>query len=177
MTTTCHLGSAASPITVRLSASKPGGSAYTAPGGEITLADNAVSLPAANCDPSAVSDTVADAFSSYAGLPTSTARVSLSGVLTLVRAAATGGGAALGTSAPAAAPTPAASDAVLCVVPRLKGRRLKAARKALRRAHCRLGKVSRRKAPRRAGRVLKQSRRPGRELPEGTRVALRVGRR
>src|SRR3954453_16673211 len=39
VTTTCHLGSVASPITVRLSTSKPGGSAYAPAGGGITLAD------------------------------------------------------------------------------------------------------------------------------------------
>jgi hypothetical protein len=67
---------------------------------------------------------------------------------------------------------------VLCIVPRLKGKRLGAARKLLVSANCRLGnvrRVKRRKGP--FGRVTSQRPGVGRELPAGTRVAVTVRRR
>jgi hypothetical protein len=72
---------------------------------------------------------------------------------------------------PAAAPKP-------CVVPRLKGRRLRKARRMLKAANCALGRVRRRKARRRkVGRVVAQRPRPGRVRPPGTEVRVVVGRR
>jgi hypothetical protein len=67
---------------------------------------------------------------------------------------------------------------LLCLVPRLKGKRVGAARRALARANCRLGdvhRVKRRKGP--FGRVTSQSKRAGRELAEGTKVAITVRKR
>jgi hypothetical protein len=81
------------------------------------------------------------------------------------------------TAPPAAvAPTP-----VVCVVPKLKGRKLKAAKRALRKRHCRIGKVirkHRKKAPRKA-RVIKQRPRPRTIRPAGSKVHvwLRVKKR
>jgi IPT/TIG domain len=59
-----------------------------------------------------------------------------------------------------------------CVVPRLRGKRTRAARKALRRAGCRLGRVRGRRS--RRARVRRQSRRPGTVLNPGARVGVRV---
>jgi hypothetical protein len=67
---------------------------------------------------------------------------------------------------------------VLCLVPRLKGKRLGAARRVLEAANCRLGgvrRVKRRKGP--YGRVTSQRRRAGSELAEGTRVGVTIRRR
>ena len=65
-----------------------------------------------------------------------------------------------------------------CLVPRVVGERLAKARRALRTAHCGVGKVSRRHAtPRRRGRVLSQRPAAGTRLREGAPVALVVGRR
>jgi hypothetical protein len=61
----------------------------------------------------------------------------------------------------------------VCVVPKLKGKKLKAARRALKRAHCRLGKV--RPKGQKKGRVKRQSRRPGKVLLAGTKVNVRLG--
>jgi hypothetical protein len=55
-----------------------------------------------------------------------------------------------------------------CVVPKLKGKKLKAARKALKQAHCGVGKV---KGPK-TGRVKHQSRKRGKSLPTGTKVNI-----
>jgi hypothetical protein len=60
-----------------------------------------------------------------------------------------------------------------CVVPDLTGKSLKAARKRLSRAGCKLGEVRRRK--RKGSRIEKQSPKPGRVLPAGGGVSVRVG--
>jgi dipeptidyl aminopeptidase/acylaminoacyl peptidase len=65
---------------------------------------------------------------------------------------------------------------VRCVVPRVIGKRLPAARAQIGRAHCRVGRV-RRARSRRVGRVIAQSPGPGAKRPAGTRVNLVVGRR
>jgi hypothetical protein len=64
-----------------------------------------------------------------------------------------------------------------CVVPRVIGLRLAAARKRITRASCRVGRVRRVRSQRRAGRVLSQSPRAGTRHAAGTRVNLVVGRR
>jgi DNA-binding beta-propeller fold protein YncE len=55
-----------------------------------------------------------------------------------------------------------------CVVPKLKGKRIKPAKKSLRRADCKLGKV---KGPR-SGKVKKQKPKPGKVLAPGAKVKL-----
>jgi hypothetical protein len=77
-------------------------------------------------------------------------------------------------TAPPAAPV----ARVLCRVPKLKHRKLKAAKRALRRRHCRIGKVTRKrrkKAPRKA-KIIKQRPKPGTIRPAGSKVnvTLRV---
>jgi hypothetical protein len=64
-----------------------------------------------------------------------------------------------------------------CIVPRLRGRTLRRARAALTRANCRLGRVTRRPAARRArGRVISQRPAPGRRLRDRGRVNVVIGR-
>jgi PASTA domain len=53
-----------------------------------------------------------------------------------------------------------------CVVPKLKGKSLEDAKKALRKAHCRLGKVTG------SGHVKHQSRKRGPDLAAGTKVGV-----
>jgi hypothetical protein len=64
-----------------------------------------------------------------------------------------------------------------CMVPKLVGERLKAAKTALIAAHCRLGNVTTRKALGASGRVLSQKPRPGRKLPARGKVSVVVSRR
>lgn len=77
------------------------------------------------------------------------------------------------TSPPPPAPTPSAT----CHVPKIKGMKLRAAEKALRRAHCRVGKIrhvaSRKLAP---GRVVSSAPRAGRWLRDSAKVALLVSK-
>lgn len=61
---------------------------------------------------------------------------------------------------------------VVCSVPYLSGLTLKAARRQLRRSHCQLGVVRGERS--RGARVVRQFRRPGRELPAGTAVGVKL---
>jgi hypothetical protein len=64
-----------------------------------------------------------------------------------------------------------------CVVPRLRGLKLAAARTALQHAHCALGKVRRRHSRRvRRGRVISQSPAPGKREAAGSKVAVVLSR-
>lgn len=63
-----------------------------------------------------------------------------------------------------------------CVVPAVMGDSLSVAGKALRHAHCTLGKVSRSRAYRGRLVVVGESRRTGTRLPEGATVAVKLGR-
>ena len=64
-----------------------------------------------------------------------------------------------------------------CVVPKLKGMPLAKAKKALKRAHCAVGKVKRRGSSRsHKGKVLSTSPKAGKKLRAGSRVNLTVGR-
>jgi hypothetical protein len=65
-----------------------------------------------------------------------------------------------------------------CVVPRLKGKRLRRARTALTKSGCAIGRVGRKTSKRRkVGRVLRQWRATGLVLPAGTKVNVVVGKR
>jgi hypothetical protein len=71
-------------------------------------------------------------------------------------------------------PPPPASQAK-CKVPRLKGMKLLAAKKALRRAHCMVGKVKHVKSRQIGrGRVMSTTPRAGRQLRAGTKIELSV---
>lgn len=64
-----------------------------------------------------------------------------------------------------------------CVVPKLKGKKVRTARRTLGRADCKLGAVARRKASKaKKGKVLKQSQKPGKVLAPGSKVNVTVGK-
>ena len=69
----------------------------------------------------------------------------------------------------------AAASSVRCLVPRLRGDSLAAARSALSKAHCGLGKVNRARKEQRKLVVSTQSVRAGRVLAKGTAVAVKLG--
>lgn len=77
-----------------------------------------------------------------------------------------------GTTQPVVAPKPAQ-----CVVPKVKGKTLKAAKAALLKAHCAVGKVSKKSSAGKAGKVLAQKAKAGKRLAAGAKVALVLGRR
>jgi hypothetical protein len=85
-----------------------------------------------------------------------------------------------------AAPTPAVPAGgstgtprprAACVVPRLTGKTLSAARAALAKAGCATGKVTRKRSSRKAGKVIAQKAKAGARLKAGTKIALVIGRR
>ena len=63
-----------------------------------------------------------------------------------------------------------------CVVPRLRGKRLRAAKRALTKAHCRPGKITRKYSRVRKGRVVSQKPRPGKHLRVGAKVSFAVSK-
>jgi hypothetical protein len=92
---------------------------------------------------------------------------------------------AASASAPAAAsaPAPAATAPVVakpvrCVVPKLRGKTLPKAKRLLKRAHCRLGKVTRVESKRvKAGRVIKTRLKAGTRHRAGTRIRVTVAKK
>ena len=74
-------------------------------------------------------------------------------------------------------PPPPPSAPVRCKVPRIKNMKLAKAERALRRAHCRVGKIRRvRSGKIGRGRVMSTTPRAGRRLPAGTKVELFVSK-
>ncbi|HZS30473.1 MAG TPA: PASTA domain-containing protein [Gaiellaceae bacterium] len=80
--------------------------------------------------------------------------------------------------APTTTTTPAPKPKkVPCVVPNVKGKTLAAARGALAKSHCALGKITKAKSSKKLrNHVLWQSAKPHKHLANGSKVALRVGR-
>jgi hypothetical protein len=77
--------------------------------------------------------------------------------------------------------TPAGADVSFktpaCIVPKLKGKKVKAAKKALKKAGCKTGKVKKSFSGKVAkGRVIKQRTKPGKVLPSGAKVGLKVSK-
>lgn len=66
----------------------------------------------------------------------------------------------------------------LCVVPKLKGKTVKQAKKKLADANCALGKAKRKKAKstKQRGKVISQSKKPGTQLDPGTKIGVVVGK-
>lgn len=64
-----------------------------------------------------------------------------------------------------------------CVVPKLKGKKLSAAKKALKKAHCTLGKVRTARSSNKPGTVIKQSVKAGQRRAAGAKVGVTVAKR
>ena len=78
---------------------------------------------------------------------------------------------------PPAPPPPPPPPARQCVVPRVVGKKLAAAKTRIRRAHCSVGKITRKHSVRaKRGKVVAQSPRPGRHLRNLAKIKLTVGR-
>lgn len=69
-----------------------------------------------------------------------------------------------------------AAKVVRCVVPNVRGKTLPAARKALKKAHCGVGRVRRAHSKVSAGRVIRQSPKPRAKLKRNAKVSLIVSR-
>lgn len=63
-----------------------------------------------------------------------------------------------------------------CAVPKLNGKKLKASKKKLRKGDCKLGKVTKQgDATAKTGKVIKQNPKPGKVLPPGAKVTIKLG--
>jgi PASTA domain-containing protein/List-Bact-rpt repeat protein len=66
---------------------------------------------------------------------------------------------------------------VLCVIPKVKGKKVRAAKRAIRKAHCSVGKVTKAfSAKVKKGRVISQKPKPGKKLAAGSKVKLKVSK-
>jgi hypothetical protein len=167
---TCKFGSAESPIDITLSTGSASGQPYNAATGVVKIADDAISVPTPACTSSnpAVTAIVPTLVSLATG--TGNAKVVFSGLIKPVPPAGTPGGGTPQNSQPQVTSQPA------CVVPSLAGKKLRAARRALTAAHCRLGKVTvQRSVRRRWGRVLSSRPRAGTRRRVGAAVDVTVG--
>jgi hypothetical protein len=75
------------------------------------------------------------------------------------------------------APVVPIAPAPTCTVPKLKGKTLKASKKKIKGADCKVGKVTKRKGvTAKSGKVVGQSKKPGTILPAGTPVKVTLGK-
>jgi hypothetical protein len=88
-----------------------------------------------------------------------------------------GGFTIAGARSPDWGPADVPAAAAACVVPKLKDKSLGKAKKVLKAAHCKLGKVSRKRSGKKPGTVLKQSPKPGKRLASGAKVRVVVAKR
>jgi PASTA domain/Divergent InlB B-repeat domain len=63
-----------------------------------------------------------------------------------------------------------------CIVPRVKGKKLKVAKRALAKARCKPGKITRKFSKVRKGRVISQKPKPGKHLPASAKVNLVISK-
>jgi hypothetical protein len=199
VTGTCTYASVAEPITMHLATTPD--SVWKLPDRAFTIYDNSYAIPAPICDDPTLQSLVVNAAGDTSAGHNSVAMVGTAArpedapppppPPPVVSGGSSSGGSG-GNAPPASTPqqsggepesaqTPGATpdtstSTPRCVVPRLKGRTLALAKRLLKRAGCRLGKVSKRKSRKHAGTVLRQAKKPGRKLPRGTRVALAVAR-
>jgi serine/threonine-protein kinase len=65
----------------------------------------------------------------------------------------------------------------MCIVPKLKGKTVAAAKRAIKKAHCSVGTITKvASSTKNRGRVISQSPKPGKHLKKGSKVALKVGK-
>jgi hypothetical protein len=90
---------------------------------------------------------------------------------------ASASGQASGGAPSSASAVKARSRKTVCRVPRLRGKTVKSAKRAIRRGHCRVGTVKKHRAKSvRRGRVVSQSPKAGTKRPKGAKVKLTVRR-
>jgi hypothetical protein len=74
------------------------------------------------------------------------------------------------------ATSPTSFNTTACVVPNLTGKKLKASKKKLKKADCKIGKVRKLEgATAKTGKVVKQNPKPGKVLAPGSKVSIKLG--
>ena len=185
----CTLGTSDAPISVHMTTDK--GSAWDSATGAFSMVDNTFALPAPVCDPSLIQGAVA---TFIGNLSSGNNAITLDGIATRRPDPAPTGNTPppTGTTSqpPATTPPPPASGtpnevtplvnapaiAKACVVPKLVGKTLKQAKRALKKAGCKVGKAKKSKSKKKKGRIVKQRYKVGTKLPAGAKVPLTVSK-
>jgi hypothetical protein len=185
----CTIGSSGQPISVHLTTAN--GSPWDAVTNAFSMTDNTFALPAPSCSPSLISGLLTT-FLGNTGVgnniitligtairrpdPVPPVTIPPTSTTQSTSAAPTGGGTQPTTTA-GAPTTTSAPAAKRCVVPRLVGKTLKQAKRALKKAGCKPGKAKGKYSKKRKkGRILTQRYKAGTKLPAGAKVPLAVSR-
>ena len=174
----CAFGSSTDPINVHLSSAqgspwdpatgamslvdKTFGFAYSCPG----LFGTAMSLLVGN---TGVGDNIATITGTLIRRPDP---VNTTPPVTTQSTPAAGGGSTAPVSTTGAPPAAVKT----CVVPKLVGKTLKQAKRALTRAGCKVGKTTKAKSKKRKGRIVKQRYKAGTKLPAGTKIPIAISK-
>jgi hypothetical protein len=177
---TCTIGSSGSPVTIHLTTAN--GSAWDPTTGGFSMADKTFVMPScSNLGIAALlgsTTTPGDNLISIVGTalrqPDPVVSPGTNSTNTSTPAPGGGGGS---TQTPTSGPTGTPAAPVACVVPKLVGKNLKQAKRALRKAHCKVGKAKKKNSKtKKKGRILKQRYKAGTKLPAGTKVPITVSR-
>jgi hypothetical protein len=116
----------------------------------------------------------------FGSAPAPSFQVNSDGQITAIVPAAAAGAVNVAVTTPAGTATSSQQFTYMpiatCIVPKLRGKKLKAARKALAKVDCKLGKVKKLKgATSKTGKVTKQHPKPGKVLAPGAKVNVKLG--
>jgi PASTA domain len=185
----CSLGSQNSPVSVHLSTTD--GSPWDATTNAFAMGDHTFALPAPVCSPALVGDLLSFLIGSTNSGDNG---ITLNGIATrrpdpppVTTTSTTTTTSQPTTSTPGTTTTdgnPAVTTPLTgpnavkaCVVPKLVGKTLKQAKRALKRAGCKVGKANKKNsAKRKKGRIVKQRYKAGTKLPAGTKIPLTVSK-
>lgn len=188
--TTCTIGDAGNPVALHLTTAN--GAPWAATTGNFGLADKTFVIPAPSCGDANLQAILGilmggtnpgDNSAQVTGNATRQPDAPGGGGSTpaTTPATTTDSGSTGATTTPQATTGAPAGQAIACVVPKLKHKKLKQAKRALKKAHCRLGKVKHLKAKKAKTKkrkkttvVVKQKTKAGKRLPKNARVGLVV---
>jgi hypothetical protein len=173
-------------VTVHLTTDN--GSAWDPTTNAFSMVDNTFALPTLNCSPAFLTGVVGPLLGStgignnvITLLGTAIRRpdvppTTTTGTGTQPGTGTTGTGGGTTTQQLGTTPTTTTPNVKRCVVPKLVGKTLKKAKRALKKAGCKAGKAKSKKSKKKKGRVIKQRYKAGTKLPLGTKVALTVSK-
>jgi PASTA domain len=179
----CSLGSAQQPVNLHLTTAQ--GSAWDPGTGAMSLADHAFALTY-SCDP-ALFQTLIDLIAGATDAGNNVATIVGTAIrrpdvvttpTTTTSQPGAGGGSTTPTDGNPNEVTPVTTPtAKACVVPKLVGKTLKQAKRALQKAGCKAGKAKKKTSKKRKkGRIVKQRYKAGTKLPAGAKVPLTISK-
>lgn len=176
----CSFGSPAQPIALHLTSAQ--GKEWDATTGLFSLADRTFAMPTPSCSPALIGSLISlvtgntDSGHNSATIDGQATRHPDAPVTSPPTTATTQTTTSNSNSTTPTGATPTTTGAGNCVIPNLIGKRLAAAKAALRAAGCKPGTVKSKKSKKKKGLVIAQGRRAGVKLPVGSKVVLTVSR-